>query len=122
VAPHVEYWWETFCEKKEIKGSTLFVVAPTWGSFRDLFKEQYYPVGNYADQYMRWTTLQKERGQTFPEFKNTFHTLRTKLGIKESEWHLVLKYHGDFHGYIQTKMEFLDISSMGAAYRYVVKI
>jgi hypothetical protein len=26
---HVKYWWDTFCEKKEIDGSTLFVVSPT---------------------------------------------------------------------------------------------
>jgi hypothetical protein len=55
--PHVKYWWETFCEKKEIEGSTLFTVAPTWGSFRDVIKEQYYPVGSYDDLYTRWTTL-----------------------------------------------------------------
>jgi hypothetical protein len=29
VVPHVKYWWETFYEKKEIEGSTLFTVAPT---------------------------------------------------------------------------------------------
>jgi hypothetical protein len=34
----------------------------------------------------------------------------------------VLKYHDALHRYIQTEMEFLDISSLGAAYRYVVKI
>jgi hypothetical protein len=57
-----------------------------------------------------------------PEFTNTFHTLRTKLGIKDSERHLVLKYHGALHRYIQTEMDFLNISSLGTAYRYVVKI
>jgi hypothetical protein len=35
---------------------------------------------------------------------------------------LVLKYHGALHRYIQTEMDFLDISSLGVAYRYVVKI
>jgi hypothetical protein len=34
----------------------------------------------------------------------------------------VLKYHGALHRYIHIEMEFLDISSLGAAYRYVVKI
>jgi hypothetical protein len=34
----------------------------------------------------------------------------------------VLKYRGALHRYIQTEMEFLDISSLGAAYRYAVKI
>jgi hypothetical protein len=58
---------------------------PTWDFFVDAVKEQYYPVGNYEDQYVRWTTLQQERGQAVPEFTNTFHTLRTKLGIKDSE-------------------------------------
>jgi hypothetical protein len=88
----------------------------------DAVKEQYYPVGNYEDQYMRWTTLRQERGQAVSEFTNTFHTLRTKLGIKDSERHLVLKYRGALHRYIQTEMDFLDISSLGAAYRYAVKI
>jgi hypothetical protein len=80
------------------------------------------PVGNYEDQYMRWTTLRQERGQAVLKFTNTFHTLRTKMGIKDSERHLVLKYRGALHRYIQTEMDFLDISSLGTAYRYVVKI
>jgi hypothetical protein len=71
---------------------------------------------------MRWTTLRKERGQEVSEFTNTFHTLRTKLGIKDSEQHLVLKYSGALHRYIQTEMDFLDISSLSAAYRYDFKI
>jgi hypothetical protein len=88
----------------------------------DAVNEQYYPVGNYEDQYMIWTTLRQERGQAILEFTNTFHTLYTKIGIKDSERHLVLKYHGALHRYIQTEMDFLDISSLGVAYRYVVKI
>ena len=56
------------------------------------------------------------------EFINTFHTLHTKLGIKDSKRHLVLKYHGALQRYIQTEMDFLDISSLGVAYQYVVKI
>jgi hypothetical protein len=35
---------------------------------------------------------------------------------------VVLKYHGALNRYIQTEMDFLDISSFGAAYRYAVKI
>jgi hypothetical protein len=72
--------------------------------------------------YTKWTTLRQERDQAVPDFTNIFHTLRTKLGIKDSERHLVLKYRGALHRYIQTKMEFLDISSLGAAYRYAIKI
>jgi hypothetical protein len=53
---------------------------------------------------------------------NLFHTLRTKLGIKYSEKHLVLKYRNCLHRYIQEEMEFLDISLLVAAYRYAAKI
>jgi hypothetical protein len=63
----------------------MFEAKPTWKSFMDSMKEQYYLVGNYDDRYMRWTTLRQERGQTMSEFMNTFHTLCTKLGIKDSE-------------------------------------
>jgi hypothetical protein len=100
----------------------MFEAKPTWDYFMDVIKEQCYPVGNYDDQYMRWTTLGQERDQTVLEFTNTFHTLCTKLGIRYFERNMVLKYHGDLHRYIQKKWIFLDISSLGDAYQHDVKI
>jgi hypothetical protein len=79
-------------------------------------------VGSYEDKYIQWTTLRQQRDQDVHEITNLFHTLRTKLGIKYSEKHLVLKYHSCLHRYIQEEMEFLDISSLGVAYRYAAKI
>jgi hypothetical protein len=49
VVPHVKDWWETYCEKRATEESAIFFVAPTWDSFRDAIKEQYYPVGSYDD-------------------------------------------------------------------------
>ena len=97
VVLHVKDWWDTFCEKNKIEGSTLFAIAPTWDSFRDGIKEQYYPIGSYDDLYTRWTTLRKERDQTVLELTNVFHTLCTKIGIKYFEQYLVLKYHSSMH-------------------------
>jgi hypothetical protein len=57
VVPHVKDWWDTYSEKRVVEESTIFVVAPTWDSFGDAIKEQYYPDGRYEDQYTRWTTL-----------------------------------------------------------------
>jgi hypothetical protein len=122
VVPHVKDWWETFYEQKETEEPSLFIVTTTYESFRDAIKEQYYPVKSYDDLYTKWTTLQQERDQAVPDFTNIFHTLHTKLGIKDSESHLVLKYHGALHRYIHTEMEFLYISSLGVTYRYAVKI
>jgi hypothetical protein len=34
---------------------------------------------------------------------------------------MVLKYHGALHRYIQTKMYFVDISSLGISYGYAIK-
>jgi hypothetical protein len=85
VIPHVKDWWETYCEKKEIEEPSLFIVTATWESFRDFIKEQYYPIGSYDNLYTKWTTLRQERDQTVPGFTNIFHTLRTKLGIKDSK-------------------------------------
>jgi hypothetical protein len=79
-------------------------------------------VGSYEDKYIQWITLRQQRDQNVHEMTNLFHTLRTKLGIKDSEIHLVLKYHNCLHRYIQEEMDFLDISSLGAAYRYATKI
>ena len=62
------------------------------------------------------------RDQDVHELMNFFHTLRTKLGIKVSEKHLVLMYHNFLHRYIQEEMEFLDISLLGTGYRYATEI
>jgi hypothetical protein len=57
VVPRVKDWWETFCEKKETEGPSLFIVKATWESFKDSIKEQYYPVRSYDNFYTKWTTL-----------------------------------------------------------------
>jgi hypothetical protein len=122
VVPHVKHWWETYCEKKSTEESGIFGVEPTWDSFMDAIKEQYYPVGNYDDQYMRWTTLVR-RGTKQCQSSQIPSIPCTPRWVSETlSEHLVLKYHGALHRYIQTEMEFLDISSLGATYRYVVKI
>jgi hypothetical protein len=113
---HVKHWWETYWEQSSTDEFGIYGVEPTWNFFVDAVKEQYYHVDNYEDQYMRWTALRQEKSQTVSEFINIFHTLRTKLGIKDSERHLVLKYCGALHRYIQTKMDFLNISSLGISY------
>jgi hypothetical protein len=83
--PHVKHWWETYWEKIYTEESGKYGANPTWDFFVDAVKEQYYPIGNYDDEYMRWTMLRQKRGQAVLEFTNTFHTLRTKLGIKYSK-------------------------------------
>jgi hypothetical protein len=83
AAPHVKDWWDTYFEQRSIEESSIFVVSPTWDSFWDAIKEQYYPVGSYEDQYTRWTTLYQEKDLTVPDFTNIFHTMHTKLGIKD---------------------------------------
>jgi hypothetical protein len=80
--PHVTDWWENYSEQHVEEESAIFGLGPTWVAFVDTLKEQYYPVGNYDDQYTRWTTRRQERGQTVAKFTNIFHTLLTKLGIK----------------------------------------
>jgi hypothetical protein len=79
-------------------------------------------VGRYEDKYIQWTMLRQERDQYVHELTNLFHTLHTKLGINDSEKNLVLKYRSCLHRYIQEEMEFLDISSLGAAHRYAANI
>jgi hypothetical protein len=66
--PHVKYWWETFCEKKETKETSLFLVTATWESFRDAIKEQYYPFRSYDDLYTKWTTLRQEKRPSSARF------------------------------------------------------
>ena len=120
--PHVKDWWETYYERKEEDEPSLFSTVPTWNSFQDAIKGQYYPMGRYEDKYIQWTTLRQQRDQDVHELMNLFHTLCTKLGIRYSEKHLVLKYRSCLHIYTQEEMEFIDISSLGMAYRYVSKI
>jgi hypothetical protein len=55
--PHVKHWWETYWEQSSTEDSGIYGVELTCDFFVDAVKEQYYPVGNYKDQYMRWTML-----------------------------------------------------------------
>ena len=100
VVPNVKDQWETYCEQASIEESEMFGTKPTWAYFVDALKGQYYLLGNYEDQCKIWTTLRQERDQGVPEFTNIFHTLRTNLGIRDFERHLVLKYQGLLHKYI----------------------
>ena len=49
VLPHVKYWWETFYEQASTEEFEMFGTKPTWESFVDSLKGQYYPIGNYED-------------------------------------------------------------------------
>jgi hypothetical protein len=73
--------------------SMPFEGEATWETFVDSLKEDFYLVGNYDDQYMRWMTLHQKRDQEVSEYTNVFHTLCSKMGNKDSVQHLVLKYH-----------------------------
>jgi hypothetical protein len=49
VVPRVKDLWDTYSEKKGVEEYAMFVVAPTWDSFWESIKKQYYPVGSYED-------------------------------------------------------------------------
>jgi hypothetical protein len=51
--PHDKDWWESLCEKKETKETSLFIVVVTWESFRDDIREQYYLLRSYDDLYTK---------------------------------------------------------------------
>ena len=40
VVPNFKDWWDTYSEQRVMDESVMFVVAPTWDSFRDTIKEQ----------------------------------------------------------------------------------
>ena len=66
--------------------------------------------------------LWQQRDQDVHEMMNLFHTLCTKLGIKDSKIHLVLNYCSFLKKYIQEEMDFLEITSLGMTYRYATNI
>jgi hypothetical protein len=53
VIPHAKDWWDTYSAQRVMEYYAMFVVAPTWDSFWDAIKEQYYHVGSYKDQSTR---------------------------------------------------------------------
>ena len=63
----MQNWWDTYWERNSLDESGMFETNPTWASFIDVVKEQYYPVENYDDQYTKWTILRQERDQTVSE-------------------------------------------------------
>ena len=49
AVPHVQNWWCTYCDQNSSDESRMFETNPTWASFIDVVREQYYPMGNYDD-------------------------------------------------------------------------
>lgn len=49
----VKHWQDSHYVQNFKNISIACEIEPTWGDFVDA----YYPVGNYNNQYMRWTTL-----------------------------------------------------------------
>jgi len=80
--PHVKYCWGGNWERHNEDDSMEFKTRPTWEAFVDALKVEFYHVGNYDNQYTRWTTLHQERDQMVTEYTNILHTLPSKLGIK----------------------------------------
>jgi hypothetical protein len=70
VVPRVKYWWETFYKQNFAEESRMLEAKTTWASFVDAIKEKYYPIGNYDDQYTRWTTLRQVLGLSVHEFES----------------------------------------------------
>ena len=46
AAPHVKDSWETYSKQEGEGEPSLFLATPTWNSFQDTIKEQYYLVGS----------------------------------------------------------------------------
>jgi hypothetical protein len=72
VVPHVKDWWDTYSDQRDTEEYAIFVITPTWDSFMDFIKEQYYLVGSYEDQYTRWTTLASGKGPDSTRFHQYF--------------------------------------------------
>jgi hypothetical protein len=39
VVPHVKDWWDTYFEQRSVEKYEIFVVSPTWDSFRNTIKD-----------------------------------------------------------------------------------
>ena len=76
--------WDGYCNNHVGDEFVASSTKPTWATFVHALKEDFYPIENYDNQYMRWTSLCQERDQTILQFTNIFHTLHSKLGIKDS--------------------------------------
>ena len=92
TVPHVQNWWHTYCEQNNSDESGMFETNPTWASFIDVIKEQYYPVGNYDDQYTKWTILRQERDQT--NFILCGQSWVSKTPSGTSSWNIAVVYIG----------------------------
>jgi hypothetical protein len=55
--PRVRNWWEGYWERYTTNESTPLKRETTWETFVDSLKEDFYPIGNYDEKYITWTTL-----------------------------------------------------------------
>ena len=52
---HVQNLRGTYCEQNSSNESRMFETNPPWASSIYVVREQYYLVGNYDEQYTKWT-------------------------------------------------------------------
>jgi hypothetical protein len=45
--PHVRSWWEGYWERYTVNESTPFKREPTWETFVNALKEEFYPIKSY---------------------------------------------------------------------------
>ena len=68
----------------------MFETNPTWASFIDFVKEQYYPMGNYDEQYTKWTKVLDGVGVhqqlSYLAYKVGYQELRVTPDTEISQW------------------------------------
>jgi hypothetical protein len=120
--PHVKYWWDTYSEQRVVEECAMFCGDPYMGFFSGCHKIIVLSCWKLRGPVHQMDHPTSRKGPDSTKFHQYFHTMLTKLGIKDSERHLVHKYCSCLHRYIQTEIEFMDIASLGTTYRYAVKI
>ena len=91
----------------------------TWVKFVEHVWREFHPPKCMEQQYKKWQQLRQLKDKTVQIYTNEFHQLMARLGVREEQKLLVLKYINNLAPYIQQEMEFLTIGTIVDAFNYV---
>nr|GEY66616.1 hypothetical protein [Tanacetum cinerariifolium] len=116
LTSHALAWWNS--QLKMTRDEEV-----TWNEFKNLLRQEYYPMGYSQDRWSRWHNLrQQQHGQSAQKYTTEFRRLAVMLGISTTYEDLFTKYVPDLQWKIQNELQMYTLEDISSAsdksYRY----
>ena len=91
----------------------------TWDVFKDLLKEQFYPIGYEEKRWQNWL-FYKQENQGVQDYTTNFRRKALSLGVALNHPETLRKYLAGLRDEIQKEVTLVPIATINAAYKRAV--